>query len=118
MSEQMTLLCVDDEPALLASMAIILQRSGYAVVCASTAEEALDRLRERAVNGIILDHFLPGRTGAELAAEIKRLTPDVPIILSTGDSSDVSTHAVNAVAHKPCHPQDLLRIVADVLRKP
>lgn len=117
MPDQYTLLCVDDEPALLSSMAMILEHSGYRVLTAETAELAIESVRREPVDAVILDYFLPGTTGAIVAATMKQLRPDLPIILSTGDSQSPPTENIDAIAHKPCHPQDLLRIVKEVLER-
>ncbi len=115
MVEEATLLCVDDEPALLASMTMVLERAGYHVIPADTGEKAIESVRQQPVDAVILDYFLPDTTGTVVAAEIKQFRPELPIILSTGDSEPGPAEYIDAIAHKPCHPQDLLRIVKEVL---
>lgn len=79
-----TILCVDDEPTLLRLRQTVLSIAGYRVLTANDAESAMQLFTEYHVDLVILDHFLPDRTGQEVASEMKRLQPEVPIILYTG----------------------------------
>ena len=63
---------------------MVLEREGYEVVSVSTAGEALKALREFPIRVAIADHPLQGTTGAQLAREMKKIKPDVPIILFCG----------------------------------
>ena len=80
------ILCVDDDAAALRVRALVLSSAGYEVVSASNVNEALGILRTRPVDLVITDHLLPGATGAELAAHIKRHKPNIPVALLSGFS--------------------------------
>ena len=77
-------LCVDDDAALLALRCLVLSGAGYDVLTAADGPTALELFRRIQVNLVITDHCLPGLTGAQLAAEMKRLKPAVPIVLFSG----------------------------------
>lgn len=79
-----TILCVDDEPVLLMVRELVLSSAGYTVITASTADEAMHLFRRRQVDLVITDHLLPGRTGVEMAADMKKLRPEIHIMLVTG----------------------------------
>ena len=69
---------------------------------------------------VILDYVMPEMDGAEVLRELRRLAPEVKIILSTGHSSkldmrDLLAAGVTALLPKPYRPQDLLRVVGEVL---
>lgn len=78
------ILCIDDEPNLLAIRTLVLEGVGYRVIGASDGSTGLELFRKNRVDMVILDHFLPGMSGVEVIAEMKILHPDVPIILTTG----------------------------------
>src|SRR6266478_6379014 len=78
------ILLIDDEVTPLSCRTLVLQSEGYSVLTASSAEEALKIFRENHVNLVMSDHLLGDTTGAQIAAEMKRLKPDVPVIIYSG----------------------------------
>ena len=78
------ILCVEDEVVALAIRKKVLEQDGYNVIGVTGAADALNTLRESPVCAIIADHMLRGTTGIELAKEMKKMKPDVPIILFSG----------------------------------
>ena len=78
------ILCVEDEVVALAIRKKVLEQDGYNVIGVTGAADALTTLRESPVCAIIADHMLRGTTGIELAKEMKKMKPDVPIILFSG----------------------------------
>ncbi len=75
------LLCVDDEPSGLLIRKMLLESNGYEVLIASSGEEGLEIFRNHSVSGVVLDYFMPGMDGGEVAARMKALKPGVPILL-------------------------------------
>jgi len=86
------ILFVDDESALVNIGRQMLERLGYEVVTSTNAQEALNLFREEPdrFDLVITDMTMPGITGDELAGEILRVKPSVPIILCTGFSERMS----------------------------
>ncbi len=84
LTSKRVVLCVDDDAALLALRCLVLSGAGYDVLTAADGPTALELFRCIQVNLVITDHCLPGLTGAQLAAEMKRLKPAVPIVLFSG----------------------------------
>jgi CheY-like chemotaxis protein len=78
------ILCIEDEAIHLILRKKVLEREGYGVIGVTTAADALKALQEYSVCAIIADHMLQGTTGTELAAEMKKIKPTVPIILFSG----------------------------------
>lgn len=78
------ILCVDDETVPLTLRRFVLEKSGFEVIPASSAAEALDILKARAVDLVLTDLLMPGLNGLELARKIKERTPTLPIILLSG----------------------------------
>ena len=79
-----TILCVDDEENPLTLRKLVLQRAGYEVLTASSANQALEILSSHKVDLVLSDLLMPGKTGTELAREIKTNTPSLPVILISG----------------------------------
>jgi CheY-like chemotaxis protein len=79
-----TLLCVDDNQVALSGWALYLQMHGYSVVSSSSAEEGLQVFATQAISAVILDYAMPEQNGSSVAALMKRLKPDIPIVLFTG----------------------------------
>lgn len=90
-------LYVDDEPVLLLLCKTYLERSGKILVdTATSAPEALDRLKNQNYDGIISDYQMPGTDGIALLSEIRKLYPNIPFILFTGKSrEEVVIEALN-----------------------
>ena len=78
------ILCVDDEPTGLTARRLLLSIAGHTVLAATSGHAALQLFRCNHVDVVITDHLLPDFTGAELVSEMKRLKPEVPIVLLTG----------------------------------
>ena len=81
-----TILVVDDEAPIRQLMRRILENQGYAVLEATTYDEALKTYRRHrgTIRLVITDISLPGNNGYELAAEIRQLDPEVPVIYMSG----------------------------------
>jgi PAS domain S-box-containing protein len=80
-----TALLVDDEDLVRMSTADMLMDLGYTVVEAGSAEEAL-RLVEEGLHPDILvtDHLMPGKTGVELALDLRSSRPELPVLIISG----------------------------------
>jgi two-component system cell cycle sensor histidine kinase/response regulator CckA len=80
------ILYVDDESALVFLASRGLARAGYRVTTHSDARAALSDFRSRAAefDAVVTDLSMPGLSGTELARELRRLRPDLPIILLSG----------------------------------
>jgi len=74
---------VDDEEKFRSTTEKILQRKGFQTVLAASGEEAIDKLDEKP-DVVILDVKMPGMDGHQTLKEIKKRSPDVPVIMLTG----------------------------------
>ena len=81
------LLLVDDEDEFLAATSRVLARRGIEVLVARGGEEALDRLQQEEVDVVVLDMKMPGMDGATTFDGIRRIWPDLPVIILTGHDS-------------------------------
>lgn len=113
---QPLILCIEDSPIYLTLRKKVLEREGYGVIGVTTADEALKALRELPVCATIADHMLQGTTGAELAREMKKIKPDVPIILFSG-SVPQSLTSVDVYVNKGEPTAKFLGIVRAVVQR-
>ena len=111
------LLCVDDEKVALSGWCLYLQGRGYKVVSAASGEEGLQIFAVQPVNAVILDYAMPEVDGNSVAAVMKRLKPEVPILLFTGvaDVPEELRDHIDAHMEKGCVPKDLLQRIDDLL---
>jgi len=82
-----SILVVDDDPNALFGICQILRDEGYHVIPAESGKSALERLKTDAINLIITDEKMPNLSGMELLSEVKKIEPDVPVILMTAYGS-------------------------------
>lgn len=78
------ILCIEDKASPLALRKIVLEKSGYKVLAASSGEEALKLLQSTHVDLVLSDHYLRGELGTALAAKIKALQSNLPVLLVSG----------------------------------
>ncbi len=121
MSSPRTILCVDDNAALVDNLREILEDAGYRVVGAASCAEALDPSRPPFDVGLV-DVRLPDGDGIALAARLLERNPESQVILLTGYATlESAAAAVRAGAWayltKPCSPHDILVAVEQALRQ-
>ncbi|WP_163337463.1 PAS domain-containing sensor histidine kinase [Desulfopila sp. IMCC35008] len=116
------ILFVDDEPPITLMGYRILKSLGYDVTVKTNSIETLELFKEmpEAFDIVISDVTMPLMTGDELALEIRKIRPDIPIILCTGYSSIINDEKarqieINALTYKPFTRPDLARTVRAVL---
>ena len=77
------ILCVDDEPNVLVLRKVLLGSAGYEVLVAEEGVSGLRMFRESNFDAVVLDYKMPGMLGDEVAQEMRRLRPAVPLLLVT-----------------------------------
>lgn len=91
-----TILLVDDEPRVTRSLKRALRRSGWRILEASSAVEALEILDVEEVDVLVSDERMPGMPGSRLLAEAAARRPDTVRIMLTGHASlDAAVRAIN-----------------------
>ncbi len=101
-------LVVDDEVEVALALQSMLQESGYRVRTAVGADEALEVLKSRTFQLVLTDVTMPGTMdGADLAREIRRLHPGLPVVLITGNPMVVPGASEFPLLQKPIASRDL-----------
>ena len=116
-----TVFVVDNEAQIRRVLRTMLTSHGYAVIEARSGEEAVERIRQEKVDLILLDFNMPGMSGVEACAEIRR-SCDAPIIMLTVRNSERDkVQALDAGADdyvvKPFGSEELMARVRAALRR-
>lgn len=85
MSEKVLL--VDDEEDFLEIMSERMEARGMDVTTCTSAEEAIEKIKQHSFDAIILDFMMPGMDGFQALREIKNKRPELQIILLTGHAT-------------------------------
>lgn len=117
-----TLLLVDDEPAVLRIAQRVLEHAGYAVLAAESGAAAVELARhhEGRISALITDVEMPGMTGLDLVEAIGSHRPGLAVLFLSGHSSDeVLREAVDQLdvpfLQKPFTMEELTAKVREVL---
>ena len=118
MSQVRRILCVDDEPTALTVRRLLLSHPGYTVLTTTSGNVALRLFSCNHVDLAITDH-VSSDTRAELISEMKRLKPEVPIILLAALAEPPPGHVqADLLLSKGMMPQEFLAEVAKLLSNP
>jgi len=119
-----TIMLVDDETALVRLGEEMMAELGYEPVGFSSSIAALEAFRRAPdrFDAVLSDESMPGMTGSELAAQIRRIRPDIPIVLMSGfTSAALAARARDAgvveVLAKPMVVRDIAHCLANALRR-
>jgi DNA-binding response OmpR family regulator len=116
-STQPLVLCIDDAEVTLRVRKLLLASAGYAVLTASSGEEGLEVFKNSTVDLVIADHFLSDKSGAEIAAEMKALKPQVPILIVSGaEEAPPGLEFADGFLSKLDGPDALLERIAALLQ--
>jgi signal transduction histidine kinase len=118
---RLSVLVVDDEDPVRAVTAAVLTSDGHHVVEASSASEALDAFAGAGeFDVVVTDRAMPGLNGDQLALEMKRRRPGVPVVMLTGFGALMNGEGpagVDALLSKPVTRAALRRTLWDVVER-
>lgn len=109
-----TILLIDDEQMIVDVGTFMLESQGYLVVSCTTPMQALELFEENPekFDLIVTDMTMPKMTGLDLAQAILHIRPDIPIIMCTGFSEDLSEETardlgISEIIYKPILKRDM-----------
>jgi len=118
------ILLVDDELTIARMQQLMLERLGYQVFTRTGSVDALEAFKANVdtFDLVITDMNMPNMNGVQLAKEIKKIRPEIPIILCTGFSYQVNDEKSKALGiqgflMKPVVKKEIARIIRKVLDK-
>ncbi len=114
------ILLIGDEPNLRTTLAAILQRAGYDITTSGSADEALQFLKEKCFDLVILDLKMTELDRIELLPEIKRSHPGIPVIMLTSMALSEAPEPTDGLAAagyllKPIDPARIVAFANDVI---
>ncbi len=119
-----TILIVEDQPAVAQTACEMLKALGYAVHIAESGIKAIELFSglKDSIDLVILDMIMPGMSGGETYELLKRIRPDIKVILSSGYSIDgqaaqIMEKGCNAFLQKPFSINELSAKVQEVLKR-
>ena len=118
-----SVLWVDDEAELLESHRVFLRDKGYEVEAATNAEDALEMLRRRPFDVVLLDEQMPGRRGMDAFREMREIAPTLPVVMVTKSEDDGTLREALSVdvqeyLVKPVNPRQVLSVITRLLEGP
>jgi len=117
--KRLVIVAVDDDALVLSSTVAMLEEMGHTVFPATSARQALDLLdTDPRVDLVITDQVMPRMTGAELAATLAALRPELPVILATGFSEEPKDPSLRAERlAKPFDQAELTNTIGRAMSK-
>ncbi len=117
-----TILLADDNSEVRAGAKAMLEEFGYKIIEATDGEDAIvkfKRYKDR-IKLVILDVIMPKKNGKEAYKEIRRISPDIKVIFTSGYTADIIQQKGilsegSGFVHKPITPQVLLNKVREIL---
>jgi len=115
-----TILCIDDHWNGLIGRKMLLEQSGYEVLEATGGDDGLKLFRSRPVDAVVLDYQMPGMNGDVVAAKMKRINSQVPIMLLSayGPLPENKLKSVDTFLSKSQPPNVLLSKLQTLLDSP
>jgi two-component system phosphate regulon response regulator PhoB len=118
------ILVVDDEEDILELVKYNLTKENFQVTCATSGEEALQKLKKETFNIILLDLMLPGRDGLDTCRVLKKNpeTSHIPVVMITAKTEDTDVVlglelGADDYVTKPFSPRVLLARIKAILRR-
>ncbi len=117
-----TVLVAEDESAVRSSLKLILEAYGFTVIEAVDGEDAVEKFMENKekIQLLILDIVMPKKKGKEVYKEIKKVSPDIKVIFTSGYTAGI-IHTNGTLEKgtnfilKPVSPNNLLKKIREVL---
>jgi CheY-like chemotaxis protein len=120
-SDANTILLLDDNAVQAATRQTILRRAGYFVIAALNPVRALEQFQSNdfpaEIQLVITDHLMPGMTGAEFVRALRKLQPNLPVMVISGlEEAEEQYAGLNVLFRmKPLLPDSLLASVQSLI---
>jgi CheY-like chemotaxis protein len=116
------ILLVDDNANGLAARRSVLEELGYGIVTAANGPEALEKFAAEKFDLVVTDYRMPRMDGLELISRLRKLAPDLPIVLVSGfvdtlGMNEASTGADVVIQKSANEVSHLVRSVNRLLRR-
>ena len=112
------ILCIDDETAALSVRKRVLETAGHHVLTARSGAEGIQLFQSQALDLVLLDYWMSGMNGIVTARELRRIKPEVPMIILSGLAQlpDETIGIVDRWILKDEGPEFLLNTITALLK--
>lgn len=113
--------CVDDEPAVLASLRRLLRNEPYELLTTDDPDEAMTWVLQRNAKVLIADQRMPGMSGLELLELVRTCSPGTARVMLSGHTDLTGIlrrsriEAIDRMVRKPWEPEELKVLVREML---
>ena len=118
----MDILVIDDDRLMLSMLKMSLERGGHTVRTADRGDDGIKLASESAPDVILLDWHIPGMSGKEVIAKLRKeeKTKKIPVIFFTGklelgSPADVKKYGAAGLIRKPVIPSNLPKLIEEAL---
>jgi CheY-like chemotaxis protein len=117
------ILWADDEIDLLRPHILFLESKGYEVVSVSNGTDAVEHVRDQNFDVVLLDEQMPGKDGLEALSDIKKISPDLPVVIITKSEEERLMEEafggqISDYLTKPVNPSQVLLTCKRLLEAP
>lgn len=118
--KSLNILVIDDDELVLTNICTLLEDMGHSTHRASSAVRGVDLLKSGGIELVITDHALPGASGSQLADQLGRLYPALPVIITSGYAEIAERlNSSMATLAKPFDEASLSKAICQaIVRKP
>lgn len=122
MAEKIKILIIDDEQGIRDMLSYELLQQGYDVVAVQSGDEGIEKIRHDKFNLVISDVMMPKKDGIETLGEIKKIDPDVEVIMASGFGTiEKAISAMKKGAYdfiqKPFNIEEIIALIDKALEK-
>ena|SRR5437868_1535165 len=112
------ILCVDDEPHVVTLKCAILEAAGHTVTAATSAQDAINRLKQNAYDAVVTDWRLGDANGRAVVQAAKDHS-SMPVVVVSGyvaEAFQAAEPLADLYLEKPVNPEELVTIVNELLK--
>jgi DNA-binding response OmpR family regulator len=122
MTKPLHVLLIDDQPKAIEALEFRLRKAGYRITTAQNGELGLESARQDVPNAVVLDVTMPELNGYQTCRELKKLHPELPVIILTGktEAADrfwASECGADEFMTKPVDPALVLQRLTTLIKK-
>ena len=114
-----TILCIDDEPAILDLYGALLESKGYKVLTAPDGPTGIALTRKHAIDAVVLDFNMCGMDGNQVAQVLRTEQPTLPVVIRSGCPEAIPESLkwfADVLLHKGDGPLALLLAIEKILK--